>query len=163
MSLARFLSFGRPSLEVPIHHVLRADATLQGRLTFKGGLDVQGRVEGDLVPTGPETAVVVGPRAEVKTSVLQAKTLIVHGQVQAERIEADRVVLTASARVVCGDLRAQAIETHPGAAFEGRVALERRAAEPAAPAKDGSAAMARNRLEVLVGSGSADVRAPREA
>lgn len=110
----------KAALNVPINHVLGNDTELHGRLVFSGGLSVEGRVEGDLQANGSDSAIVVSKGARVITPLLKADTLLIHGEVQAERIQAKCVVLTATSKV-SGAIDAGAIEIHQGARFEGQV------------------------------------------
>lgn len=160
MALSRwFPSFRKPSLSVPIDHVLRKDSELHGRLVFSGGLSVEGRVDGELQAQGSNSAIVVGKGARVTTAVLKVGTLLVHGELQAERIEAKQVVLTATAKVI-GAIDADAVEIHQGARFEGQV-VTRGVIAPAPVAIEtptpstrpttSSATVAKERLEGLTG------------
>ena len=148
-----FKSFFRksPTLDVDVDHVLRKDSELQGRLIFSGGLSLEGKVQGDLVALGSKTAVVVGQHASLVTDLLKAETIVVHGHVQANRIEAKRIVLAATARVT-GNIDAEAVEVHTGARFEGQVVtrgLQQPATEAASRPAEGSASMARSRLDSI--------------
>lgn len=157
MALSQWFPFRRkPSLNVPIDHVLRKDSQLHGRLVFSGGLSVEGVVEGELQPQGPNSAIVVGKGARVVTSELKADILLIHGQVQAQQIQAKQVVLTATAKVT-GSIDADAVEIHQGARFGGQVvtrgvvpaAVPTSAPEP--PSRTSTAAVAKERLEGLTG------------
>ncbi len=157
MALPQWFPFRRkPSLNVPIDHVLRKDSQLHGRLVFSGGLSVEGVVEGELQPQGPNSAIVVGKGARVVTSELKADILLIHGQVQAQQIQAKQVVLTATAKVI-GSIDADAVEIHQGARFEGQVVTRGvvpatvPAPTPETSPRSSSAAVAKERLEGLTG------------
>lgn len=148
--------FSRPStVDIAVHQVLPAEARLEGKLTFSGGLHIQGHVQGTLVPQGPDTGIVVDRSAHVITEALEADTVLVHGQVSAQVIRARRIVLSGSAQVT-GALEAAEVEIQKGALFEGRVFIKRPAlAEPTARmlSSTGSASIARDRLREAVSTG----------
>lgn len=151
LPLLKSFSRKNATLNIDVDHVLRKDSELQGRLTFSGGLSVEGKVQGDLVALGSKTAVVVGEQASVVTDLLKAETIVVHGHVQANRIEAKRIVLATTARVT-GNIDAEAVEVHTGAQFEGQVTtrgLQQPAGEALARPAEGSASVARSRLDSL--------------
>ena len=132
-----------PHLSVPIHHVLRQGLRLQGSLAFTGGLQIEGRVEGALLPDGDlrQTGIVVEATGEVVCETLRAGTIVIRGKVRAQHIVAQDIVLTAGAQVE-GRLQAQRIEIQAGALFDGEVHVS----PPPAPVPSGSAATAKARL-----------------
>lgn len=112
----------RRCLKVPIHQVVSADTCIQGEVSFQGGLLVQGRVSGQLVPQGEGCSVTVASGGFVDTDVLEVDLAILNGQVRCSSIRAGRVVLGATARVA-GDIRARSVEIHTGAVLDGRVSI----------------------------------------
>lgn len=103
--------------------VIGNDLTIIGqglRIITKGTLQVDGRVEGDVV--GSE--VVIGEKGEV-TGVVSAESVIVRGRVNGT-IKGLKVTLQSSARVE-GDVHHQQLSVEQGAHLDGRV---RRPADP---------------------------------
>ncbi len=144
----------KPVLDLPVHQVLPAQSRLEGKLTFSGGLHIQGQVEGELVAQGSNTNIVVDRNALVTTQILRADTVLIHGKVDAQFIRGQRIVLASSARVT-GTLEAGAVEIQEGARFEGRVAVQgiEKTETPAVgiSVSGGSAEAARERLKDVLG------------
>ena len=126
-------SFKR-QLKVPIHQIVSADTHMRGELSFQGGLLIQGRVDGRLLPQGADCSVTVAENARLVTDGLEVGLLIVNGTVASSTLKAARVVLGATAKVT-GDIHAQSIEIHTGAIFDGRVVS--RGGQEAAATGDG--------------------------
>lgn len=148
------------TVDVAIHQTLPSESRLEGKLTFAGGLHIQGHVQGTLTPQGLHTGIVVDEAAQVFTENLEADTILIKGQVTAQTVRAQRIVLTGTARVT-GALDAAEVEIQNGALFDGRVSIRRPAvaAEPKAKAvSSGSATVAKGRLQEALG-----VPAPTQA
>jgi len=124
---------------------------VEGRLTFSGGIHVEGHVKGELVPQGTDTGVVVGENGHIITAILQADTIVIRGRVEAESIRAKRLVLAPTAYVT-GTLTGN-VEIQAGARFEGHVSTKPVVAEvaPASISREGTASVARSRLDQAVG------------
>ncbi len=138
-----------PSLKIAIHHTLPSGSQLEGTLTFKGGLLIEGSVLGCLNPQGAKSSVTVGERGVVEIQTLEVDTLVINGRVNAKSLKARRVVLGATSKVV-GDIEAQTIEIHTGAVFDGRVVSVGAPVEiNVPPPAKGTASQARQRLETL--------------
>lgn len=104
--------------------IIGNDLTIVGqglRIITKGTLQVDGKIEGDVV--GNE--VIIGEKGEV-VGVVSAETVVVRGQVQGT-IKGQRVTLQASAHVE-GDVHHQELTVEQGAHLDGRV---RRPKDPA--------------------------------
>ena len=142
-----------PSLKVAIHHTLPRESHIEGTLSFKGGLLVQGSIHGRLDPQGPKPTLTISEQGRVEVPSLEVDTLIVNGRMRALNLKARRVVLGATSDVKA-DIEAQIIEIHTGALFDGRVISSGEAPKPdkASAIMDGSASEARKRLESLVGA-----------
>jgi cytoskeletal protein CcmA (bactofilin family) len=106
-----------PSIGVPRSHrnmsVIGPDLTINGNLTSKGELQVDGEVQGDI--TG--TSVVIGERARI-TGILLAEEIVIRGQVMGS-VRGMRVSLLSTSRVE-GDIYHQALIMEQGAFFEGK-------------------------------------------
>jgi cytoskeletal protein CcmA (bactofilin family) len=104
--------------------IIGNDLTIVGqglRIITRGTLQVEGKVEGDVV--GNE--VIIGEKGQV-TGVVSGQSVIVHGAV-AGTVKGVNVVLSASARVD-GDVLHNQLSVEQGAHLDGRV---RRPADPA--------------------------------
>lgn len=92
--------------------IVSADMTIVGAITAGGDIQVDGKVEGDIITD----ALTVGEKAMIKGEVL-AEEVIVRGVVQGS-IKAEKVQLCAGARVH-GDILHAALAVETGALFEG--------------------------------------------
>lgn len=104
--------------------IIGNDLTIVGqglRIITKGTLQVDGKVEGDVV--GSE--IIIGEKGEV-VGVVSAEAVIVRGQVHGT-IKGQRVTLQSSAHVE-GDVHHQELTVEQGAHLDGRV---RRPKDPA--------------------------------
>lgn len=96
--------------------VLGAEAVLRGELSGGGDYIVLGRVEGD---SNLDSTVVL-ERSGTWQGRLQARSVIIAGTLEGEAVAAERVELTASARVR-GDICAPSVAIAEGAVFEGQI------------------------------------------
>jgi cytoskeletal protein CcmA (bactofilin family) len=87
---------------------------LEGKLTVKGNLRVDGRVIGQIDVAG---LLVIGPDAQVNADVL-AGSLRVEGELNGDQRATSQIALTPSARVR-GSLESPALAIERGALFEG--------------------------------------------
>jgi cytoskeletal protein CcmA (bactofilin family) len=115
--------------------VIGPDLTINGNLTSKGEVQVDGEVQGDI----HGTYVVIGERARI-TGGIVAEEIVVRGHV-AGSVRGKRVMLQSSSHVE-GDIYHQALAIEQGAYFEGK---SRRSEDPTAgipkpdiPAMNGS-------------------------
>jgi cytoskeletal protein CcmA (bactofilin family) len=108
---------------------------LEGKLTVKGNLRVDGRVNGQIDVAG---LLVIGLGAQVNADVL-AGTLRVEGELNGDQRATSQIALTPSARVR-GSLESPALAIERGALFEGtcKMHFERPASSPA-PVSPGGA------------------------
>lgn len=160
--MALFSFQRKPTLDVPVHHVLQANTHLHGSFAFSGGLLIHGEIDGAIEAKGPQSCVVVGKTGVVTTQRLQADTLILHGKVTATSIVGDRIVLSSTAQVT-GDIQGGSVEIHNGACFEGRVSIPQNKPQDPAESREpaevtfslpGSAQTARSRLDAVVSRGT---------
>ena len=108
---------------------------LEGKLTVKGNVRVDGRVSGQIDVAG---LLVIGPGAQVNADVL-AGSLRVEGELNGNQRASSQIALTPSARVR-GSLESPALAIERGALFEGtcKMHFERPASSPA-PVNSGKA------------------------
>ncbi|MFP3942308.1 MAG: polymer-forming cytoskeletal protein [Alphaproteobacteria bacterium] len=110
--------------------IVSADMTIVGAITAGGDIQVDGKVEGDIVAE----SLTVGEKATINGEVL-AEEVIVRGIVQGS-IKAEKVQLCSGARVQ-GDILHAALAVETGALFEGNCRhsqdpLGRKSGKPAA-------------------------------
>lgn len=96
--------------------VLGPEAVLRGELSGSGDYIVLGRVEGD---SNLDSTLLL-ERSGVWQGRLQARTIVIAGSLDGEAVAAERVELTATARVR-GDIRAPSVAIAEGAVFEGQI------------------------------------------
>lgn len=121
---------GKPSSGVP--SIISPDLKVEGNLTSRGDIQVDGTVEGDVTSRG----LTVGEKAVVR-GALVAETIRVYGAVTGT-ITANTVVLAGTAKVD-GDITHRSLSMEAGASMTGQIKrLERPiGGESAAPASTG--------------------------
>lgn len=112
--------------------LIAAGTEVQGRITFRGTLQVEGCIEGDVVAAddaGDETQVWIQNQGEVNGDIC-APVVIVNSTVRGNVYSSSRVELAANA-VVAGDIHYQVIEMVKGSQITGGMVYA--GAEPVAP------------------------------
>jgi len=104
--------------------VIGPDLTINGNLTSRGEVQVDGEVQGDI----HGTYVVIGEKARI-TGGIVAEEIVVRGHVMGS-VRGKRVMLQSSSHVE-GDIYHQALAIEQGAFFEGK---SRRSEDPTAGA-----------------------------
>ncbi|MGC1819201.1 MAG: polymer-forming cytoskeletal protein [Casimicrobiaceae bacterium] len=103
-----------------IDSLIGAGTVVHGNVEFRGGLRIDGQVEGNVATVGGESGtLVISEQARVDGNVTVSHAVIngtVNGPVQAD----DYLELQAKARVV-GDLQYRTLEMHLGAIVKGRL------------------------------------------
>ena len=103
-----------------IDSLIGAGTVVHGNVEFRGGLRIDGQVEGDVTTVGGESGtLVVSEEARVDGQVTVSHVVIngaVNGPVRAD----DYLELQSKARVV-GDLQYRTLEMHLGAVVKGRL------------------------------------------
>jgi len=100
---------------------------IKGELTGSEDMYVDGNVDGSIELRN--NSLTVGPNAKIKASVI-AKVVVIQGRVEGSITTSDRVELKKSA-VVNGDITTQRIAIEEGAAFQGKVEIQRDASKAA--------------------------------
>jgi cytoskeletal protein CcmA (bactofilin family) len=103
----------------PNSTVIGPGTRIKGDLTAEGPVDVGGAIEGD-VKVGAHCRVRPGARVIGR---LEAKTLVVEGEVRGETLVADKVEIGSAAQVQA-NVRARLVAIADGAAFEGAVQMD---------------------------------------
>jgi cytoskeletal protein CcmA (bactofilin family) len=100
---------------------------IKGELSGSEDLYVDGNVEGSIELRN--NSLIVGPNGKVKATVT-AKTVVIQGQVEGAITASDRVELKKTA-VLNGDITTQRVAIEEGAAFRGKVDIQREAGKAA--------------------------------
>lgn len=100
---------------------------IKGELSGSEDLYVDGSVEGSIELRN--NSLTVGPNGKVKANVT-AKGVVVQGQLDGTITASDRVELKKTA-VVSGDITTQRVAIEEGAAFRGKVDIQREAGKAA--------------------------------
>lgn len=104
---------------MPVESIIGRGTVVRGNVRGEGDLDIQGRVEGDVIVEGDVT---LGAEAVVRGQVTAAQ-ISVSGTVQGDLRGSQAVLIERGARVV-GDLLAPRIGIAPGALVRGTVRTE---------------------------------------
>ncbi|NHK39644.1 polymer-forming cytoskeletal protein [Thermus thermophilus] len=94
---------------------LGPDTEVLGDMRAKGQVRIDGLVRGSVLVEGE---LEVGPTGRVEGERVEARSVLIHGEVKAE-LTAEKVVLSKTARFT-GQLKAQALEVEAGAVFVGQ-------------------------------------------
>ena len=101
--------------------VLGPGISWKGDLRGKGGVRIEGALEGEIAVRG---LVIIGETGRVTCQALKAGTVIVAGSVNGH-IVAEKLEIRATGRVY-GDVKVQSISTDEGAFLRGKVTMEER-------------------------------------
>ena len=99
--------------------VLGPGINWKGDLRGKGGVRIEGTLEGEIAVRG---IVIIGETGRVTCKTFKAGTIIVAGSVNAE-IVAEKLEIRATGRVY-GDVTTQSFSTEEGAFLRGKVTME---------------------------------------
>ncbi len=103
----------RPKAEINAH--LGQGATVEGKLAFKGSVQIDGRIVGEITA---EDTVVLGESAVIVAKITAAK-VVAQGRVEGDIEASERLELRAPATVK-GNIRTPSLVIHEGVTFEGR-------------------------------------------
>ena len=103
-----------------IDSLIGAGTTVDGDVTFTGGLRVDGIVKGNVATANGETGtLVVSEHARVDGEI-RVSHVVVNGAVNGPVVAGDFLELQAKAKVT-GDLEYRSLEMHTGAVVQGRL------------------------------------------
>jgi cytoskeletal protein CcmA (bactofilin family) len=104
----------------PIDTLVGKNASVQGDISFFGGLHIDGRIIGSVkAPADADASLSVSEDGVIEGSVV-ARNVVLNGRVNGDIIATDRVILGAKARVN-GDVHYGVIEMAHGAEISGRL------------------------------------------
>ncbi|MCQ8894867.1 polymer-forming cytoskeletal protein [Limnobacter humi] len=116
---------------LPIQSLVGAGMHIKGDMKFKGGLRIDGEVDGNVVAEeGEKSLLVISETGRVRGSV-QVGHVVVSGHIVGP-IEAKELLELHPSANVSGDVRYKALEMHPGAVVDGTLQHEQ---DDSAPAK----------------------------
>lgn len=119
--------------------LIGAGTTVEGNLSYSGGLRVDGSVKGDLrCASGDACMVVISEHGQVEGEV-HAAHLVVSGRITGPLFVSELLELQPKARI-SGDVHYRALEMHKGAVVEGRLIYQAGEARPALKLATGGAA-----------------------
>ncbi|MFO1396188.1 MAG: polymer-forming cytoskeletal protein [Burkholderiales bacterium] len=103
-----------------IDSLIGAGTTVNGDVTFVGGLRIDGTVNGNVTTVGGESGtLVVSEHARVDGEI-RVSHVVVNGAVNGPVVAGDFLELQAKAKVT-GDLEYRSLEMHTGAVVQGRL------------------------------------------
>ena len=112
-------SFSTESSVERVTTVLGPGISWKGDLRGKGGVRIEGALEGEVAIHG---MVIVGETGRVTSETVKAETVIVAGVVNG-KIVAEKLEIRATGRVY-GDVRTKSFSTEEGAFLRGKVTME---------------------------------------
>lgn len=116
---------------LPIQSLIGAGMSIKGDLRFKGGMRIDGDVEGNVVADDSEQSLlVISETGKVRGSI-RVGHVVVSGAIVGP-IEASQLLELHPSANVSGDVRYKALEMHPGAVVDGTLQHD---GDDAAPAK----------------------------
>jgi cytoskeletal protein CcmA (bactofilin family) len=135
-----FGSKGNSKPQNRIDCLIGAGTTIEGSITFTGGLRVDGRVRGDvIVAEGKPGTLVLSEHAEIEGEI-RVSHVVINGTVVGPVHAAEYVELQAKANVT-GDVYYKTLEIQLGAVVQGRLVFQNdgKSSEKVVPFKPASA------------------------
>lgn len=114
---------GNGSPPVHVDTLIGSNTTIRGDVSFSGGLHVDGRIEGSVVATPGDAALVMLSDKGVIEGEVRAPHVVINGQIRGDIIASERVELAAQARVE-GNIYYKLLEMAAGAQVNGRIVRE---------------------------------------
>lgn len=103
-----------------IDSLIGAGTTIEGNITFSGGLRVDGEVKGNVIAAGDQSStLVVSEQARIEGEI-HVSHLVVNGTINGPVHSAEFLELQSHSRVK-GDVHYNTLEMHLGAVVEGRM------------------------------------------
>jgi cytoskeletal protein CcmA (bactofilin family) len=111
--------FGRSKPRNRIDTLIGVGTSVDGNVRFKGGLRVDGEVNGSVIADGSPGTLVLSEKARIEGEI-QVSHAVINGTVVGSVRAMEYVELQAKANVA-GDVYYKSIETHQGAVVQGRL------------------------------------------
>jgi cytoskeletal protein CcmA (bactofilin family) len=115
--------FGKSNKPSPIDSLIGAGTTIEGNITFVGGLRIDGAVKGDVKATGNKPGTLVLSELSKVEGEIDVAHVVINGTVAGPIRATEYVELLPKARVT-GDVAYKSIEVHVGAIVMGRLVYE---------------------------------------
>ena len=115
--------FGKSSKPSPIDSLIGAGTTIEGNITFVGGLRIDGHVKGNVKATGSKPGTLVLSELSRVEGEIDVAHVVVNGTVAGPVRASEYVELLPKARVT-GDVSYKSIEIHVGAIVMGQLVYE---------------------------------------
>lgn len=115
--------FGKSTKPSPIDSLIGAGTTIEGNITFVGGLRIDGQVKGNVKATGNKPGTLVLSELAKVEGEIDVAHVVVNGTVAGPVRATEYVELLPKARVT-GDVAYKSIEVHVGAIVMGRLVYE---------------------------------------
>jgi cytoskeletal protein CcmA (bactofilin family) len=112
--------FGRSNKPSPIDSLIGAGTTIEGNITFVGGLRIDGHVKGNVKATGTKPGTLVLSELSKVEGEIDVAHVVINGTVAGPVRATEYVELLPKARVT-GDVAYKSIEVHVGAIVMGRL------------------------------------------
>jgi len=115
--------FGKSNKPSPIDSLIGAGTTIEGNITFVGGLRIDGHVKGNVKATGGKPGTLVLSELAKVEGEIDVAHIVVNGTVAGPIRATEYVELLPKARVT-GDVCYKSIEVHVGAIVMGQLVYE---------------------------------------
>jgi len=115
--------FGKSNKPSPIDSLIGAGTTIEGNITFVGGLRIDGAVKGDVKAGGNKPGTLVLSELSKVEGEIDVAHVVINGTVAGPVRATEYVELLPKARVT-GDVSYKSIEVHVGAIVMGRLVYE---------------------------------------
>jgi cytoskeletal protein CcmA (bactofilin family) len=115
--------FGKSSKPSPIDSLIGTGTTIEGNITFVGGLRIDGNVKGNVKATGSKPGTLVLSELSKVEGEIDVAHVVVNGTVAGPVRASEYVELLPKARVT-GDVSYKSIEIHVGAIVMGQLVYE---------------------------------------
>lgn len=115
--------FGKSNKPSPIDSLIGAGTTIEGNISFVGGLRIDGAVKGDVKAAGNKPGTLVISELAKVEGEIDVAHVVINGTVAGPVRATEYVELLPKARVT-GDVAYKSIEVHVGAIVMGRLVYE---------------------------------------
>jgi len=112
-----------------IDSLIGADATIEGNITFSGGLRIDGRIKGNIRAGEDEASTLVVSEKACIEGEVRVANLVINGTILGSIHAAAFLELQPNARVT-GDISYNTLEMHLGAVVQGRLVHQDSTAKP---------------------------------